>query len=167
MIPKVLAAHSHSPATLVRVYIPCIYILNKIDQISIEVGIFHTHRSCSHARTRSLLVSFFSRNWTSFIVFPMPFRYPLTTSGISMTCWKRCGNTLILSECRPAWVGIDAWKVCTKHPTVSSLSLAIRYTKPKGQLPDYSTPIVLPHGRSTVEDLCNSLHKSIMKEFKQ
>ncbi len=42
-----------------------------------------------------------------------------------------------------------------------------RYTKPKGQLPDYQRPVVLQTGRSTVEDLCNQLHKTIMKEFKQ
>ncbi len=41
------------------------------------------------------------------------------------------------------------------------------YTKPKGQLPDYSTPVVLRVDQSSVEELCNSLHKSIMKEFKQ
>lgn len=41
------------------------------------------------------------------------------------------------------------------------------YTKPKGQLPDYSAPVVLQLGRSSIEDLCNNLHKSIMKEFKQ
>ena len=43
----------------------------------------------------------------------------------------------------------------------------VRYTKPKGQLPDYAAPVVLKNGQSTVEDFCNSLHKSIMKEFKQ
>ena len=42
-----------------------------------------------------------------------------------------------------------------------------RYTKPKGQLPDYEAPVVLKNGLSSVEDFCNSLHKSIMKEFKQ
>ncbi len=41
------------------------------------------------------------------------------------------------------------------------------YTKPKGQLPDYTSPVVLQFERSTVEDFCNTLHKSIMKEFKQ
>lgn len=41
------------------------------------------------------------------------------------------------------------------------------YTKPKGQLPDYTSPIVLQQGRQTVEDFCNRLHKSIIKEFKQ
>lgn len=47
------------------------------------------------------------------------------------------------------------------------INFLFRYTKPKGQLPDYDAPVVLKNGQSTVEDFCNSLHKSIMKEFKQ
>jgi len=41
------------------------------------------------------------------------------------------------------------------------------YTKPKGQLPDYTSPIVLQQGKQSVEYFCNRLHKSILKEFKQ
>lgn len=40
------------------------------------------------------------------------------------------------------------------------------YTKPKGQLPDYESPVILNRDRKTVEDFCNKLHKSIMSEFK-
>lgn len=40
------------------------------------------------------------------------------------------------------------------------------YTKPRGQLPDYEAPVVLRESKTTVEDFCNQLHKSIMKEFK-
>ena len=36
-----------------RVYIPCIYILNKIDQISIEVGAFTTNVSLSTTSSSS------------------------------------------------------------------------------------------------------------------
>ena len=42
----------------------------------------------------------------------------------------------------------------------------LRYTKPKGQLPDYEAPVVLKNGQNTVEDFANNLHKSILKEFK-
>ncbi|KAL1474196.1 hypothetical protein MTO96_038170 [Rhipicephalus appendiculatus] len=69
-----------------RIYIPCIYVLNKIDQISVE-----------------------------------------------------------------------AW---------SYLKLIRIYTKPKGQLPDYEAPVILSQDRKTVEDFCNKLHRTIMKEFK-
>ena len=50
---------------------------------------------------------------------------------------------------------------------VQHLHVFFRYTKPKGQLPDYESPVVLKNGQSSIEDFCNSLHKSIMKEFKQ
>jgi len=42
-----------------------------------------------------------------------------------------------------------------------------RYTKPKGQLPDYEAPVVLNSNNCTVEDFCNKLHRTLMKEFKQ
>ena len=41
-----------------------------------------------------------------------------------------------------------------------------RYTKPKGQLPDYESPVILSQDKRTVEDFCNKLHRTIMKEFK-
>lgn len=47
------------------------------------------------------------------------------------------------------------------------LALVRVYTKPKSQLPDYDEPVVLKHGRSTVEDFCNKIHRSMMKDFKQ
>lgn len=40
------------------------------------------------------------------------------------------------------------------------------YTKPKGQLPDYSSPIVLHNEHTTIENFCNKLHRTIAKEFK-
>nr|CAD7572819.1 unnamed protein product [Timema californicum] len=40
------------------------------------------------------------------------------------------------------------------------------YTKPKGQLPDYESPVVLHSDRVSVEDFCNKLHRTISKEFK-
>ncbi|VEL37124.1 unnamed protein product, partial [Protopolystoma xenopodis] len=46
------------------------------------------------------------------------------------------------------------------------LNLIRVYTKPKGQLPDYTSPIVLKSSAHTIEDLCNKLHRSIMREFK-
>ena len=46
------------------------------------------------------------------------------------------------------------------------LALVRIYTKPKGQLPDYTQPVVLRGGQSSVEDFCNSIHKGIMRNFK-
>lgn len=46
------------------------------------------------------------------------------------------------------------------------LQLKRVYTKPKGRQPDYEAPVVLKNGRDTVEDFCNSIHKSILEQFK-
>ena len=40
------------------------------------------------------------------------------------------------------------------------------YTKPKGQLPDYESPVVLQTDHCTLEDFCNKIHRTILKEFK-
>ncbi|TKA30944.1 Ribosome-interacting GTPase 1 [Salinomyces thailandicus] len=40
------------------------------------------------------------------------------------------------------------------------------YTRPKGKLPDYTAPVVLKAGRDTVEDFCQSIHKSILEQFR-
>lgn len=55
----------------------------------------------------------------------------------------------------------NCWKFhCLFHNFVSS------YTKPKGQLPDYSSPVVLKEGKSSIEDFCDKLHRNIIREFK-
>uniref|UniRef100_A0A1A8H2G0 Developmentally regulated GTP binding protein 1 n=1 Tax=Nothobranchius korthausae TaxID=1143690 RepID=A0A1A8H2G0_9TELE len=46
------------------------------------------------------------------------------------------------------------------------LQLVRIYTKPKGQLPDYTSPVVLPDGRTSVEDFCLKIHKNLIKELK-
>lgn len=46
------------------------------------------------------------------------------------------------------------------------LNLVRVYTKPRGQAPDYSSPVVLRRGKCTVEHFCNAIHKDIAKQFK-
>ncbi len=40
------------------------------------------------------------------------------------------------------------------------------YTKPKGVEPNYDDPVILHKKNCTVEDFCNRLHKSLIKNFK-
>jgi ribosome-interacting GTPase 1 len=40
------------------------------------------------------------------------------------------------------------------------------YTKPKGKMPDYTDPVVMHAGRTTVEDFCNKIHKTMAKQLK-
>nr|CAD7395280.1 unnamed protein product [Timema cristinae]CAD7429799.1 unnamed protein product [Timema monikensis] len=51
-------------------------------------------------------------------------------------------------------------------PCIYLLNKIGEYTKPKGQLPDYESPVVLHSDRVSVEDFCNKLHRTISKEFK-
>lgn len=97
-----------------RVYIPCIYILNKIDQISVE---------------------------ELDIIYRIPHCVPLSAHH--------------------KWNFDDLLEKLWDY-----LQLVRIYTKPKGQLPDYSAPVVLKDGKSSVEDFCNKIHRNIMREFK-
>jgi len=45
------------------------------------------------------------------------------------------------------------------------LDLVRIYTKPKGQIPDYTAPVVMRRD-SSLEEFCDKLHKGIMKQFK-
>ena len=47
-----------------------------------------------------------------------------------------------------------------------ALDLVRVYTKPRGQSPDYSAPVVLKRGKSSIEDFCNAIHKEISKQLK-
>jgi len=47
-----------------------------------------------------------------------------------------------------------------------TLDLVRVYTKPRGLPPDYSQPVVLRHGKCSVEDFCNAIHKEIAKQMK-
>ncbi|CAH1801597.1 unnamed protein product [Owenia fusiformis] len=97
-----------------RVYIPCIYILNKIDQISVE---------------------------ELDIIYKVPHCVPISAHH--------------------KWNFDDLLEKMWDY-----LKLVRIYTKPKGQLPDYESPVVLKASAVSVEDFCNKLHRSIMKEFK-
>jgi ribosome-interacting GTPase 1 len=46
------------------------------------------------------------------------------------------------------------------------LKLIRIYTKPKGQIPDYSEPVVLHGDKCSVEDFCNRIHKTLLTSFK-
>lgn len=97
-----------------RVYIPCVYALNKIDQITIE---------------------------ELDLVYRIPHAVPIS--------------------------GHHEWNFDDLlEKTWEYLDLVRIYTKPKGQLPDYTSPVVLKRSRCTVLDFCNAIHKAILPQFK-
>ncbi|GAA94595.1 uncharacterized protein L969DRAFT_629396 [Mixia osmundae IAM 14324] len=97
-----------------RIYIPAIYVLNKIDAISIQE-------------------------------LDLLYRIP-NSVPISARQWWNIDELIEVM-----WEKLDLVRV---------------YTKPRGQQPDYSSPVVLRSHRCTVEDFCQSIHKDIIKQFK-
>lgn len=97
-----------------RVYIPALYVVNKIDQITVE--------------------------------------------------------ELDLLDQIPNYVLISAhqeWNLDELLERIwEKLDLIKIYTKPKGEIPDYSAPVVMPRKKRTVEEFCNKIHKDMIKEFK-
>ena len=96
-----------------RIYVPCIYVLNKIDQIYVE-------------------------------------------------------ELDIIDQC-PHYVPIsakDEWNFDELMEKIwDYLDLIRIYTKPKGEIPDYEAPVIIKRGAS-MTDLCNSLHKTLIKDFR-
>lgn len=97
-----------------RIYIPCIFVMNKIDQISVpELD----------------------------LVYRVPHCIPISAHH--------------------KWNFDDLLEL-----TWTYLDLVRIYTKPKGSLPDYESPIILRRDKKTIEDFCMKVHKTIIKEFK-
>jgi len=97
-----------------RKYVPCLYVMNKIDQITIEeldiiAEVPHHVPICAH------------HEWN--------------LDGLADMIWKY----------------MDLLRI---------------YTKPKGQIPDYSSPVILPSEKNTVEEFCLRIHKSLLAQFK-
>ena len=97
-----------------RIYVPCIYVLNKIDQIYIE-------------------------------------------------------ELDIIDKC-PHYVPIsakDEWNFDELMQKIwDYLDLIRIYTKPRGQIPDYDTPVIIRRDRASINDFCLSIHKGLVKEMK-
>lgn len=97
-----------------RVYVPCIYVLNKIDAITIE--------------ELDLLSS-------------IPHYVPISAK--------------------------DEWNFDELMDRIwDYLDLIRIYTKPKGQIPDYEAPVIIPRKHASILDFCNRIHKTLAKEMK-
>jgi len=47
----------------------------------------------------------------------------------------------------------------------AKLGLTRVYTKPRGQIPDYSSPVILRTANPTIEDFCMRVHKAFKDQF--
>jgi small GTP-binding protein len=97
-----------------RKYIPCLYVLNKIDAITME---------------------------ELEVISQIPHYIPISAH----LEW----NLDELME--RTWEYLDLIRI---------------YTKPKGQIPDYNAPVIIPRNKNRMEDFCNRIHKSMIKNFK-
>jgi developmentally-regulated GTP-binding protein 1 len=97
-----------------RAYIPCLYVLNKIDGVTVEE------------------LDIMSR---------IPNHCPISAH----LEWNL--NELLAM----VWDRLDLNRI---------------YTKPRGQIPDYSAPIVLRRDKTSVEDFCNKIHRTLVKNFR-
>ena len=97
-----------------RKYMPAIYVLNKIDQISIEeLDIISRLPHCV----------------------PISAQHGWNLDELIDQVWDECKMIRI-------------------------------YTKPKGQIPDYTAPVILHSHHPSVEDFCNRIHRTLIGSFK-
>jgi uncharacterized protein len=97
-----------------RVYIPCLYVLNKIDAITIEE------------------LDLLSR---------VPHYVPVSADQE----W----NFDDLSE--KMWDYLGMMRI---------------YPKPKGEMPDYESPVIVPRVKNTIEDFCTRIHRGLTERLK-
>ena len=124
-----------APASVIegnRIYVPCIYVLNKIDSISVE---------------------------ELDLLYKIPNSVP-----ISSKLWLNIDE--LVDKVRGRWWQTAACISLTRWQMWDELRLVRVYTKPSKAAPDYSQPVVLRQGRSSVMDFANAIHKEIARQLK-
>ncbi|MES1904490.1 MAG: GTP-binding protein [Paramarteilia canceri] len=97
-----------------RVYVPCIYVLNKIDSITIkELELIYTLPHC----------------------IPISAEHKWNFDDLLDMMWEY-------------------------------MDLIRLYTKPPGEVPDFTQPLVLKRSKRQVADFCNKLHRHLLDQFK-
>ncbi|KAG2754648.1 P-loop containing nucleoside triphosphate hydrolase protein [Suillus brevipes Sb2] len=115
-----------------RVYIPALYVLNKV--------VYHLIEIMCYSRWLCMQIDAISIEELD-LLYKIPYSVPISSRE---------------------WLNIDE----LSEKMWDALELVRVYTKPRGQSPDYSAPVVLRRGRCSVEDFCNAIHKEIAKQMK-
>lgn len=97
-----------------RKYCPCLYVMNKIDQITIE---------------------------ELDIISEVPHYVPICAHHL----WNLDGLADMI------WRYMALYRI---------------YTKPKGQIPDYTSPVIVPANKNTIEEFCLRIHKTLLAQFR-
>lgn len=133
-----------------RVYLPCLYVYNKIDQISIE----EVDRVAR--KPNSVVV-----RW-AFAGFGLSFCNPPPPHPKNYNCRVKYENIYCIScsSCN-LLLNLDyLLEVLWEY-----LALIRVYTKKPGQAPDFNDCLILRRG-VTVEHVCHAIHRSLVGAFK-
>ena len=125
-----------------RVYIPAIYVLNKIDQVSF------------------FIFPIFSNLWLKFFdnLFLLNLKIKISIEELEII--YKVPHCVPISA-HHKWNFDDLLETLWEY-----LDFTRIYTKPKGQLPDYNEPVILRRDNRTVEGFVNKIHRTLMKDFK-
>ena len=97
-----------------RIYIPAVFVLNKIDEITIE---------------------------ELEVICKLPDSVPVCAK------WDWNLGELL----KKIWEKLDLLRI---------------YTKPKGEIPDFKEPVILPRTRCTIKDFCRNIHRDMVNQLK-
>ena len=72
------------------------------------------------------------------------------------SCWwlGLTGSRLLLTSFLTPWL------------STRRCGVACSYTKPRGQIPDYSAPVVLHATHPSIADFCDRIHKGLLRDLK-
>lgn len=129
-----------------RIYMPCIYVVNKIDQITLE-----------ELEILDKLPHYCPIRWE--------FNWHLLLCFIPFILLQQVKQTLpfllFVHSAHLEWNLDGLLEMIWEY-----LDLVRIYTKPKGLNPDYEDPVIVSSKKKTVEDFCNRIHKDMVKQFK-
>ncbi|KAB5563989.1 hypothetical protein DKX38_004043 [Salix brachista] len=123
-----------------RKYMKCIYVYNKIDVIGIDD------------------VDKLARQPNSVVI-------SCNLKAAQFSCAVKCILLHALDACFPH-TPLNFDRLLAK--VWEAMGLVRVYTKPQGQQPDFSDPVVLSadRGGCSVEDFCNHIHRNLIKDVK-
>jgi ribosome-interacting GTPase 1 len=133
---------------------PCVYVLNKIDAITIqELDLLDRvpHYVPISAKDEWNFDELLEKIWEYAKMIRMyagTLRRRRRGAVDAHVCTCACACACVRVLVSWCW-----WRCCS-------------YTKPRGQIPDYNAPVVLHSASPTVADLCDRIHKSLLRNLK-
>ncbi|CAI5459536.1 unnamed protein product [Closterium sp. Yama58-4] len=165
-----------------RVYIPCVYAVNKVDQITLEE--LEVLDKLPHYCPVSKQVGVFSEYRIHNA--DVHLRYDATVDDlIDVIEGSRVYIPCVYAVNKVDQITLEELEVLDKLPHYCPVSAHLEwnldgllekiweyldlvrvYTKPRGANPDYEDPVILSGKTRTVDDFCNRIHKDMSKQFK-